>query len=65
MESELRALSIDDGAKSAELGQPRHEDEPAAPPLKPDETGYKWWLRYIVLPLGAAATGALIVALLK
>lgn len=63
MESELRSLSIDDQSRSAELGEPRQKA--AATELKPDESGYKWWLRYILIPLGVAATGALIISLLK
>jgi hypothetical protein len=63
MESDLRALAIHEHSRSSELGEPRHKEKSIE--LKPDENGYKWWLRYIMIPLGAAATGALIVSLLK
>lgn len=63
MESDLRALAVDEHSKSSELGEPRRKE--GSIELKPDEIGYKWWLRYIVIPLGVAATGAVIVWLLK
>lgn len=63
MESELRALAVDEHSKSSALGEPRHKKKLVD--LKPDEDGYKWWLRYILIPLSAAAIGALIVTLVK
>jgi hypothetical protein len=43
------------------LSGPVQLDEPSQPQLKPDEKGFKWWLRYVIVPvIGSAALIAIL-----
>jgi len=37
----------------------------SAPELKPDELGFKWWLRYVVVPLIGIVVAAIVTIMLK